>query len=78
MTEIHACLCGNWVNLSDDENCIVGEYRQDPITWWKEGAPIWSSGKRTSNSYEDLDYVNIHYRGKDYRINPIFIQVVVS
>lgn len=78
MTEIHACLCGNWVNLSEDENCIIGEYHQDPNTWWKEGSPIWSAGNRNLNSYENLDYVNIHYRGKDYRINPIFIQVVVS
>ena len=68
MTEIHACLCGEWVNLSDDSECIIGENHQDPITWWKEGSPVWSSGNRNSNSYETLDYVNIHYRGKDYQI----------
>lgn len=78
MTEIHACLCGKWVNLSDDSECVIREYRQDPITWRKEGSPIWSSGDRKSNSYESLDYVNIHYRGRDYRINPIFIQIVRS
>ena len=76
MTEIHACLCGEWVNLSDDSECVIGENHQDPITWWKEGSPVWSSRNRNSNIYETLDYVNIHYRGKDYRINTIFIQIV--
>ncbi|MFZ7333624.1 hypothetical protein [Streptococcus pluranimalium] len=78
MTEVHACLCGNWVNLTDDPDCVIGEHRQDPVTWWKEGSPIWASKNNNSNSYESLDYVNIHYRGKDYRINPIFIQIVRS
>lgn len=40
MTEIHACLCGEWVNLSDDSECVIGENHQDPITWWKEGSPV--------------------------------------
>lgn len=38
MTNIYACLLGNWVNLSDDPNCVMGIYQKDPNTWWEENA----------------------------------------
>ncbi|CAG5775670.1 Uncharacterised protein [Streptococcus pneumoniae] len=54
MTEIHACLCGNWVNLSADDDCVMGP----------------------NMSMYHQDYIYIHYRGADYRIHPMFIQIV--
>lgn len=81
MTKIYACLTGNWVCLNDDPDCVIGENRQSPTMWWKEGAEVWAPASRTEedeHTYVNLDYVHVHYLGTDYRINPIFIQVVDS
>ena len=77
MTKVYACLLGNWVNLEDDPECVIGGYRVRPSIWYKEGTEIWSPFKRKEeNCFYHLDYVHIEYKGKDYRINPIFIQIV--
>lgn len=78
MKKIYACLLGNWVNLTDDPNCVMGENHSKPITWYEENASIWSPKTREEHTYYQLDYVEIHYLGKDYRINPIFIQIVTE
>ncbi len=36
MTEIHACLCGNWVNLSADDDCVMGPNMASPYIWWEK------------------------------------------
>lgn len=77
-TQVHACLCGNWVNLNDDPECVIGSDRKSPYLWWEENATIWSPSKKKDNTYYQLDYVHITYKGVDYRINPIFIQIVNS
>lgn len=77
MTKVYACLLGEWVNLCDDEHCKMGEHMQTPTLWYEENAPIWApNSKETEHSYYQLDYIYINYKGKDYRINPIFIQIV--
>ena len=46
-----------------------------------ENAEVWSPinrDKDLEHSVYGLDYVHIYYKGKDYRINPIFIQVVTG
>ena len=79
MKNVYACLLGEWVNLNDDPNCTIGENHASPYLWFEEGARIYSPEKRKeSNTYYELDYVHIHYKGKDYRINPIFIQIVTD
>lgn len=76
-THIYACLLGEWVNLSDDPNCKMGNRHASPQIWWEENAEIWSPFKRESeHTLYQLDYVQIHYKEKDYRINPIFLQIV--
>lgn len=30
MTNIYACLCGKWVNLCDDEKCVMGNHMTSP------------------------------------------------
>lgn len=76
-TQVHACLCGNWVNLSDDPNCKMGINHASPNIWWEENAEIWSPYKKEQeHTMYQLDYVHIHYKEKDYRINPIFLQIV--
>ena len=76
MIKVYACLCGNWVNLTDDPTAKVGESRKDPNTWYEENAELWSPVKKEEHSYYYLDYVKIFYQGTQYRINPIFIQIV--
>ena len=78
MKKIYACLLGNWVNLSDDPNCVMGKNHSIPSIWYEENASIWSPNSKEEHTYYQLDYVEIHYLGKDYRINPIFIQIVTE
>ncbi len=79
MTNIYACLLGNWINLSDDPNCKVGPEGKSPVMWWEEEAKIWSPINKTQeHSMYDQDYVYIYYSGKEYRIHPMFIQIVES
>lgn len=42
MTKIYACLAGNWVCLSDDPECVMGENHVSPHQWFEENAEIWS------------------------------------
>lgn len=79
MVQIYACLAGNWVCLNDDPDCKVSEWHKSPYLWWKEGAPVYAPVQRAediANSLYSLDYVHIYYKGNDWRINPIFIQIV--
>lgn len=81
MTKIYACLIGNWVCLNDDPSCTISDYHKKPYLWWEEGAPVFAPAQRSNDeniehSFYGLDYVNVFYQGKRYRINPIFIQIV--
>lgn len=81
MQKIYACLLGEWVCLNDDPDCVIGENLQRPSIWWKESAPVYAPTTRDpgcKNSLYGLDYVNIIYKGKSYRINPMFIQIVTE
>ena len=77
LTKIYACLIGNWVCLNDDLSCTIGNNGSSPSLWWEENADIWAPLKREQpDTLYQFDYVRIHYNGKSYRINPIFIQIV--
>lgn len=79
MEKIYACLIGNWVCLNDDPECVIDRNGQDPYHWWEEGAEVYAPiSREKENSYYELDYVNIQYKGKGYRINPMFIQIVTE
>lgn len=79
MEKVYANLLGEWVDLSEDPNAKIGENLASPQTWWDEEAKIHSPFKRDKeDTLYELDYVNIHFKGKDYRINPIFIQIVTE
>lgn len=74
---IFACLIGNWVNLSDDPDCKMGIHMTSPNTWWEENADIYSPFKKEEeHTMYQQDYIWIHYKGADYRIHPMFIQIV--
>ena len=79
MNKVYACLAGEWVCLNDDPDSKISEYGKSPYLWWKEGAPIYSpcnKDKELEHSFYDLDYVHVYYKGNDWRINPMFIQIV--
>lgn len=79
MTKIYACLLGKWVCLNDDPECKFCDYGKSPSVWWEENAPVYAPINRDNkleDSFYGLDYVNIFYNGKTYRINPMFIQIV--
>lgn len=77
MKKIYACLIGDWVCLNDDPDCKIGGNLSSPSVWFEENAEIWAPVQRKEpDTYYQLDYVKLHYKGKDYRINPIFIQIV--
>ena len=77
MKKIYACLLGDWVCLNDDPHCLIDEAKLSPSEWWENDAPIWNPFKPDNeNTLYQMPYVNISYKGKDYRINPIFIQIV--
>lgn len=81
MTKVYACLTGKWVCLNDDPNSTIGDDHKTPQYWWEEKAPIYSPIHKSEeyiNTFYGLDYVHIYYEGKDYRINPIFIQIVTD
>lgn len=77
MIKIYACLIGDWVCLNDDPDCKMGSLRTSPSLWWKENADVWAPFKREKENFlYDLDYVNVIYKQTQYRINPLFIQIV--
>ena len=79
MLKIYACLAGEWVCLNDDPDCVISEWHKSPYIWWEEGAPVYAPDKRPDDLLDTsygLDYVHIYYKGNDWRINPIYIQIV--
>ncbi|EKC6437849.1 hypothetical protein OP531_000753 [Staphylococcus pseudintermedius] len=68
MREIHACLLGEWVNLSNKENVIIDNRYNDVNHWYKE---------QIANLFE-YDYINIEIDNVNYRIHPSFIQVLTK
>ncbi|MUG45480.1 hypothetical protein [Paenibacillus woosongensis] len=76
MKKVYANLLGEWVDLTADDECVMGPRFVAPSLWWEENAEIWSPNKKEEHTMYQLDYVHIRYKGKDYRINPIFIQIV--
>lgn len=79
MKKVYACLAGKWVCLNDDPDCVMGSEQLPPHDWYELSHDVYAPTKRdVGNDYYHLDYINIHYRNKDYRISPIFIQIVTE
>ncbi len=79
MTKVYACLAGDWVCLNDDPDCVFTHHSQAPSVWWEEKAPIYAPAKLTKDMEDSMyyqNYVNIYFKGKTYRIHPMFIQIV--
>ena len=68
-----------WVDLSSEQTTVMGNRMVSPSIWWEENATIYAPIKpnRPDTAYE-LPYVMIGYKGKDYRVSPYHIQIVVD
>ncbi len=68
---IFANLIGNWIDITN--NATVEDH-QDTLTYFNEKL------KYDENSYEaecfKYDYVNVQYKGINYRIHPSQIQIL--
>ena len=79
MKQVYACILGQWVNLHDDPNCIMVVHNESPKDWILNSCDVYAPKEKDReefNHYKYLDYILISYKGKTYRINPIFIQVI--
>ena len=75
--KIYANLLGDWQCLSDDPTCKMGNDGLSPTQWYEENAELWAPFERQEeNTYYQLNYVELIYKGMSYRINPIFIQII--
>lgn len=58
-THVYACLCGEWVNLSSDPNCKMGENMTSPTVWWEEDAKIWSPKNKNIRCINRIMFISI-------------------
>jgi len=66
MTEVYACLLGDWTNLSNSNNLRIDNSHDDANLWWEE----------VGHKLFDYDYINITHDDVNYRIHPSFIQII--
>lgn len=77
MTRVYANLLGVWTDLSSDPDCVIGNNRQSPSTWWEEGADMWYPKDQTEeNTLYQWPYVMLSYKGTTYRVFPSQIQIL--
>lgn len=68
---IYACLLGEWIDIT--ETGTVAD-NQNPVKYFRENLEYSNSSQRAKCF--QYDYIHVQYQGKDYRINPAFIQIV--
>lgn len=73
MKRYYANLLGNWVDITTEGT--VGDY-QDPATFFEENL-IFKEGSTTAECFL-YGYINVQYKGKNYRIDPSCIQIVTE
>lgn len=71
MKRYYANLLGNWVDITEEGTV---ENHQHVPTFFEERLEYLNGGK--ISEYFKYDYINIQYKGKNYRIHPAFIQIV--
>ncbi len=68
---VYACLLGEWIDITDTGTVADN---QEPVKYFQEHLN-YSNNSRYADCFA-YDYIHIQYQGKDYRINPVFIQIV--
>ncbi len=71
MKHIYANLLGEWVDITTDGTV---EDQQNPVTYFEENLR-YIEGSTTTECFK-YDYINVQYKGTNYRIHPSCIQIV--
>lgn len=79
-TKVYANLAPiGWVNLSEDPDCVVSRNFSSPEIWYKEGGILDSAPMGTlSDELIEYPFVNLRYKGNDYRVSPFDFQIVTT
>ncbi|GEK88919.1 hypothetical protein SAMN04488100_10560 [Alkalibacterium putridalgicola] len=76
-THVYANIVGTWVDLTEDDSCVMGPHFTSPYIWWEENAEIYSPiRKEQEHTFYNQDYVHVRYKNIDYRLQPCHIQIV--
>lgn len=68
-----------WVDLSSDPNCVISRNFSSPNTWYSEGGILDSlPSSNLSGKLEEYPFVNLTYKGSDYRVSPFNFQIVTT
>lgn len=78
MVHVYANLIGTWHDLEvEDPHTKMGIHMSVPTIWWEENADIYNpTSVRRPNTMYELPYVELNFKGVDYRISPYWIQIV--
>lgn len=68
---IYACLLGEWVDITETGTVADG---QNPVKYFNEHL-YYLGDSRYAECFK-YDFIHVQYQGRDYRINPVFIQIV--
>ena len=72
MKHIYVCLLGDWIDITE-----VGTIENENPSKFIEEQLTYVDGSYTAECFK-YDYINIQYNNKNYRINPVFIQIVTD
>lgn len=77
-THVYANLAPmGWVELTEDS--IVGNHEESPVSWALDGGYLDSIElDKLPNNIDAFPFVNVCYKGKNYRVSPFDIQIVKS
>ena len=71
MKRYYANLLGTWTDITDEGT--VNDHQ--PVPTYFEEHLYFKPGAMVAECFE-FDYINIQYKGKNYRIHPSCIQIV--
>lgn len=72
MKRYFACLAGDWIDITE-----AGTVENQAPSVFFEEQLIYKDGSKTAECFK-YDYINIQFSGKNYRINPVFVQIVTE
>lgn len=68
---VYACLLGQWIDIT---NTGTVADNQNPVEYFEKNLQ-YNNNSRYANCFQ-YDFIHVQYQNKDYRINPVFIQIV--
>ena len=77
-THVYADLAPiGWVELTEDS--LVSKDLENPLQWALDGGHLDSVAlDKIPNNLDAFPFVNVAYKGKEYRVSPLHLQIVRS